>query len=117
MWAAATPERIGAALDVIATAARVVSVVSIWELATKQSLGKVDLGDEVGPWFARARAELDLTVLEITATHAAAVEQLPRHHRDPFDRMLLAQARAERLRLMTADETLAAYDADVLVIR
>lgn len=117
LWAAAAPERIGDALEVIASAERVVSVATVWELAIKQSLGKVDLGGEVGPWFARARAELGLTVLDISAVHAAAVEQLPWHHRDPFDRMLVAQASHEGLRLVTADAALEDYDADVLVIR
>lgn len=117
LWAAAVPERIGNALEAMANAERVVSVVTVWELAIKQSLGKVELGGEVGTWFGRARAELGLTVLDISAVHAAAVEQLPWHHRDPFDRMLVAQARQERLRLVTADAALEEYDADVLVIR
>ncbi len=106
LWAAAAPERMGNAVELVASNERVVSVATVWELAIKQSLGKVNLGGEVGPWFARARVALGLTVLDVSAVHAAAVEQLPWHHRDPFDRMLVAQARQEGLRLITADAAL-----------
>ena len=57
-----------------------------------------------------------MTLLPITATHAAMVDQLPRHHGNPFDRMLVAQALAEPLRLVTADKALAAYGEIVIIV-
>ena len=110
VWAATTPERLGADLAVIEDAdRRIVSAVCVWELAIKQHIGKLSLGSDVGTWMRRATSELALDHLPVTADHAAAVEHLPDVHRDPFDRLLVAQAVAEGAVLLTADERLAAY--------
>lgn len=68
---------------------------SIGELAIKQNLGKVDLGIDVRTWVGLAISELQLEQLSVTGAHAAAVEHLPPVHRDPFDRLLVAQAKSE----------------------
>jgi PIN domain nuclease of toxin-antitoxin system len=87
----------------------VVSAVSVWEIAVKRSLGKLTIEDG----WSRALARLGFDALPVTALHAEAVERLPWHHRDPFDRLLVAQAATEGLELVTADPRLASYDVDV----
>ena len=110
VWAATTPERLEADLAVVEDAdRRIVSAVCVWELAIKQRLGKLSLGSDVRTWMRRVTSELVLDHLPVTADHAAAVEHLPDVHRDPFDRLLVAQAVAEGAVLLTADKRLAAY--------
>lgn len=87
-----------------------VSAVSVWEIAVKRSLGKLDIDEG----WADALAELDLVSMPVTAAHAVRVEQLPWHHRDPFDRLLIAQAMAEQCSLVSADRRLSCYGADVI---
>ena len=90
-----------------------VSAASIWEIAIKARLGKIDADPRR---MAQAIAESGFTELPITAQHAAGVEQLPDHHKDPFDRLLVAQALAEPLRLVSADPQLARYTNLVIQI-
>lgn len=87
-----------------------VSAVSVWEIAIKRSLGKLRIEDG----WSRALARLGFDALPITAIHAEAVERLPWHHRDPFDRLLIAQAAAEGLELVSADPRFAAYGGAVV---
>ncbi len=90
-----------------------VSAVSVWEIAIKHGLGRGDMplpGTEALGYF----TEAGYRMLPITASHAAAVALLPPHHQDPFDRLLIAQARAEPLRLLTHDATVARYGEPVL---
>lgn len=84
----------------------VVSAASIWEVAIKAGLGKL----QVDPLAVQQALEPSgFDELPVTAAHAAAVASLPPHHRDPFDRLLVAQALAEHLVLVTTDEQLAPY--------
>jgi PIN domain nuclease of toxin-antitoxin system len=83
-----------------------VSAASIWEIAIKSRLGKID-ADTAG--LVNAIEESGLQELPVSAKHAEAVATLPLHHTDPFDRLLLAQAFMEPLRLVTADKALSAY--------
>jgi len=83
-----------------------VSAASIWEIASKSQLGKID-GDP-DELVAAIRAS-GFQELPVSAAHAAAVAKLPQHHRDPFDRLLMAQAFTEPLRFVTADRTLSPY--------
>jgi len=85
-----------------------VSAASIWEIAIKHSLGRGDMplsGQEALDYFTTAGYRL----LAVEPVHAAAVETLDRHHQDPFDRLLVAQALQERLNLLTTDRTLLGY--------
>jgi PIN domain nuclease of toxin-antitoxin system len=117
VWAATTPERLGADLAVIEDAdRRIVSAVCVWELAIKQRLGKLSLGSDVRTWMRRVTSELVLDHLPVTADHAAAVEHLPDVHRDPFDRLLVAQAVAEGAVLLTSDHRLTAYGDAVRLV-
>ncbi len=88
----------------------IVSAVTIWEAAIKPGLGKLDAPDDLLPQLERAGVEL----LPITARHADLVATLPLHHRDPFDRLLVAQATAEGLPLVSEDESLRRYDIEVV---
>lgn len=90
-----------------------VSSASIWEIAIKSRLGKIE-GD--AEEFANAIEASGFVELPVTARHAAAVAKLPLHHTDPFDRMLLAQAFTEPLRLVTADRVLAAYGGAIEIL-
>lgn len=117
VWAATTPERLGADLAVVEDAdRRIVSAVCVWELAIKQRLGKLSLGSDVRTWMRRVTSELVLDHLPVTADHAAAVEHLPDVHRDPFDRLLVAQAVAEGAVLLTSDHRLTAYGDAVRLV-
>ncbi|MGN9808159.1 type II toxin-antitoxin system VapC family toxin [Micromonospora sp. BQ11] len=86
------------------------SPVSLWEIAIKQSAGK--LGGP--PDLAERVRDMGFRELPVTHAHAIAARRLPPHHRDPFDRMLVAQALAENLTLATRDASIALYAVDVL---
>lgn len=87
-----------------------VSAVTVWEIAIKRSLGKLTIEDR----WARTLTRLGFDALPVSSIHAEAVEHLPWHHRDPFDRLLVAQASAEGLELVSADPRLAAYGVGVV---
>jgi PIN domain nuclease of toxin-antitoxin system len=115
VWAMGSPQRLPAGLAAMLEDQRntpVFSVASLWELVIKQALGRPDFN--VHPALLR-RALLDggWRELAIAARHALAVAQLPPLHRDPFDRLLLAQATADGLLLITADSQLATYPGPV----
>ena len=86
------------------------SAVVVWEIAIKRSLGKLDAPDDLAPTLLGAGAQ----PLPVTLDHAAAVGELPWHHRDPFDRLLVAQASSERATLVTHDEALRPYGVAVI---
>jgi PIN domain nuclease of toxin-antitoxin system len=88
----------------------VVSAVTIWEVAIKRRLGKLDAPADMLGQLEAARVEL----LAITAKHADRDGALPLHHRDPFNRLLIAQAQVEDFSFVTADESLSRYDIDVV---
>lgn len=92
-----------------------VSAASIWEIAIKHSLGRGDMpvsSDEATGYFRESGYQL----LDITPEHAVAVEALPNYHSDPFDRMIVAQALVEPLRLVTHDQMVAKYSDAFLKI-
>lgn len=91
----------------------VVSAASIWEIAIKTKLGKLE-GDPAE--FVAAMVASGFRELKISAKHAAKVHELPLYHRDPFDRLLIAQALVEPMRLLTADSVLAQYSELVLTV-
>ncbi len=87
-----------------------VSAASVWEIGIKRALGKLDVPEVL---FDIA-VDAGCRPLPISWTHAEAAAALPLHHTDPFDRMLIAQARCENLRLASSDTKLAAYDVDLV---
>ena len=89
-----------------------VSAASVWEMAIKSSIGKLSVPDDVGS----AVLACGFVPLPVTIEHAARIGELPLHHRDPFDRMLIAQAQLEDLDLLTADGGLAEYSVKVVSV-
>jgi PIN domain nuclease of toxin-antitoxin system len=88
----------------------VVSAASIWEAAIKAALGKLDMPEALGDTVTDEGFE----ALPVTFDHAERASALPAHHRDPFDRMLVAQALAERLTIVTHDPAFEPYGVDLL---
>lgn len=111
LWALATPECLSQA--VIAELESPLTTVyfsaaSIWEIAIKQALGKIDF--QYAPeGIAQAALETGFVELPVSAAHGAKVAALPRHHRDPFDRLLIAQTLLMPAQLLTVDAALAPY--------
>lgn len=117
IWALAEPERLSLrARAAIASSANdaFVSMASAWELAILEGLSRVKLGAPLATVFTARLAALRIRLLPIQLQHLAALATLPQHHRDPFDRLLVATALAERLTLVSSDERLGAYGAQVL---
>lgn len=113
LWAIADHERLSVRARTMMTDATevYVSAVSVWEIAIKRALGKIDVDTST---FADAVRASGFRSLAITDQHAAGVQALPLHHADPFDRLLVAQAISEPLRLLTADSQLEPYSELVL---
>lgn len=90
------------------------SVASLWEILIKAQLGKIPLPKPAGP-YVMSRLQLNgVRVLQITPDHVLRIELLPDHHRDPFDRMLIAQSLEENLPLVTADRVFAHYAVELI---
>jgi PIN domain nuclease of toxin-antitoxin system len=90
------------------------SSASVWEIVTKVQLGKLTLDDVPQRSVPRHLRTLGVRVLPIRARHALRLMRLPLHHRDPFDRMILAQAHAEGLPVVTSDSAFKAYPVTIL---
>jgi PIN domain nuclease of toxin-antitoxin system len=111
LWALLRPARLDAACrEVLESPEHQVffSAVNIWEIAIKRALDRPDFDVEPDAVH-RAALETGFRELPISAVHAAAVRHLPPHHRDPFDRLLIAQARTEPLLLLTDDPLFSLY--------
>lgn len=89
------------------------SAASVWEMAIKSSLGRLTLPAPAVDYVA-GKVRGGLQMLSVDWSHAAAVETLPFHHRDPFDRVLVAQAQAEKLAIVTGDVAFRQYDVQIL---
>ncbi len=89
---------------------RYLSAASVWEIAIKYATGKLPLPEPPAIYVPERMRLSRFVGLAITDTHALAAAALPPHHRDPFDRVLVAQARIEGLNLVTADAMLESYD-------
>ena len=115
IWAVIDSDRLRAkSRQIMLDAAQIfVSAASIWEIAIKSKLGKLE-GDPVE--FVAAIEQSGFHELAISAQHAAMVHELPLHHRDPFDRLLIAQSLCEPLRLLTADKNLSQYSELVMAV-
>ena len=91
-----------------------VSVASAWELAIKTGLGRFEPDGDLGPFIEDQIRLNAFSVLPVKLEHAVSVSSLPAHHRDPFDRLLVAQAAAEGMTLVSRDPQLRKYDAPTL---
>ncbi len=115
LWAFTDDARLtGAARDAIVDGRNrvFVSAATAWEIAIKRSIGKLRAPGNYAEELERHR----FTSLDITTAHALSVEALPAHHRDPFDRMLVAQALFESLTLVTKDTKMRAYDVPLMLV-
>lgn len=118
LWWQMAPERIERRVQsqiADADSAVFFSTVSTWELAIKIAAGKLQLPRPMASMVPEALAADGMQTLPLHNHHCFELARLPMHHRDPFDRMLIAQARQENLTLVTADEMLARYEVDLLL--
>jgi PIN domain nuclease of toxin-antitoxin system len=112
IWLLAEDKRLSPRADGLLTDAAneiLLSAAVVWEVAIKRSLGKLDAPDG----FARQLLDAGAVPLSISIDHARAVRSLPWRHRDPFDRLLVAQAKLEGAVLVTSDERLTAYGIEI----
>jgi len=117
LWTAGAPDKMNkeaATLLSSRSSKLYLSAVSSWEIAIKLALGSLILLRRPSEFIPDAMRALTIQALDITHSHALAAGELPPHHRDPFDRILIAQARAENMALLTADRALAKYDVETL---
>jgi PIN domain nuclease of toxin-antitoxin system len=90
------------------------SVASIWEILIKAKAGKLRLPEPLGPYLIKKLGENRIEVLPIKLDHVLRIETLVVHHRDPFDRILIAQSIEEKLPLVTADPIFERYPVDLI---
>lgn len=112
LWAVDNPAQLGA--QAVAelqdpTNELLLSAGSIWELAIKVGSKKLELSTPYRQWILQAISDLGLTILSISVEHANVQTELPRHHKDPFDRLLVAQALYEQIPIVSVDPQLDAY--------
>ena len=88
---------------------KLLSIASCWEIAIKSGLGKLKLGESSATYIPAALARTGFELFPIAVAHATGVEALPLHHRDPFDRLLVAQAIAEGIPIVSSDSLLDPY--------
>jgi PIN domain nuclease of toxin-antitoxin system len=119
-WLDAAPERLPSPLRrrLRSPATEIiVSMVSIWELAFKASVKRFDFKGLPAASVQRMLEDTDATLLNVDIAHALAIVSLPFHHKDPFDRLLVAQARVEGLTLVTGDPAILRYDVATIDAR
>jgi PIN domain nuclease of toxin-antitoxin system len=117
LWAVTDDLRLTpAARAVFADAANslFLSVVSMWEIVLKAQAGKLELKGSAARFFADQLARNSLAALDVSPRHVLRVAELPRLHRDPFDRLLVAQAQVENMLLLTSDTEIRRYSVKVV---
>lgn len=115
LWAAGEPERLSAEAQMLLNDPAhelIFSAASLWEIAIKHGLGRADFRVD-SRLLRRGLLDHGYHELPITSAHAVAVEALPPLHKDPFDRLLIAQALVEGIMLLTADERVAQYPGPI----
>jgi PIN domain nuclease of toxin-antitoxin system len=115
LWLQAEPERLSPrALDAVTDDSNdlVLSAASSWEIAITFALGKIGLPEPPATYVPSRMQRSGVEGLPVEHRHALAVSALPHHHRDPFDRLLVAQAAEDGLTIVTTDAAFAAYDVD-----
>ena len=117
LWWADQPEKLSqAALSALQDEANelILSVASVWEMQIKIQLGKLKLSLPLKELIKNQQETNDLTVSPVALTHVLALDALPFHHKDPFDRLLIAQSIEEDLTLVSADSQFSAYSVNLL---
>jgi PIN domain nuclease of toxin-antitoxin system len=118
LWMLTDPERLGTAQRLVSDTQSelLLSAVSSWEIAIKHALGRLPLPEPPASYVPARIRSTQVTPLPVEHSHALEVASLPPHHRDPFDRLLIAQARVEGVAIVTADAVMAHYDVEVIHI-
>ena len=117
LWWFSQPERLSEeAIKQIADETNQVwlSVASVWEIGIKVAIGKLPLPEKIDDYITTRMIQLGAQSLEIEASHALQASALPLFHRDPFDRMLIAQTQIEGMTLVSADSMFDRYDVSVI---
>ena len=117
LWMLAAPERLSGSSRAFVLSSEnelVLSAASAWEIAIKHGLGKLQLPEPPEEFVPRLMARTGVTPLPVHHRHALHVASLPPRHRDPFDRLLIAQAQLEELPVLTADSSFRLYDVEIL---
>ena len=117
LWMLAREELLGAQarrIVVDPTSDLLLSAASAWEIAIKVGLGKLDLGEPAASYVPARMESQGIEALAVVHAHALATGELPPHHRDPFDRLLVAQARLDKLVIVSPDPAFAPYDVAVV---
>ncbi len=117
LWMLAAPERLGgAALAIVESIANrlLLSAASSWEIAVKHSIGRLDLPEAPEVYVPERMRLSGVEALAVGHAHALRVASLHLHHRDPFDRLLVAQAQLEGVAIVTADAVFERYDVEVV---
>ena len=116
LWAIKQPDRLSKRIASLLTAGNsqiLLSAASLWEIAIKAGAGRLDVPREP-EFFARHMDVLGLQPLAVQTWHVNRIFHLPDHHKDPFDRLLVAQALVEDLTILTADPAIGRYDVKTL---
>lgn len=118
LWLQTEPARLGPVLETVASHDHTLalSAASSWEIAIKHGLGRLALPEPPSSYVPSRARRSDVRLIGVDHRDALAVADLPPLHRDPFDRLLVAQARLRDLTIVTADEALRAYDVPVLAV-
>lgn len=119
LWMNGSPERLPETARLLLSDAESVlflSAASIWEISIKVAVGKLDLPEPPERYIVARLVANRIDALPIQPLHAIRAAALPMHHRDPFDRMLVAQAQIEGLELMTRDDDVLRYEVETLRI-
>ena len=120
LWMQTAPEQFSdQALEILENAGHelLLSAASSWEIAIKYGLGRLPLPSDPAEYVPNRMIASNVSALDVLHRHALGVARLAAHHRDPFDRLLVAQAEAESVPIMTADPAFAPYDVDVIPAR
>lgn len=118
LWLLAEPERLGEHISSVGNPSNelFLSAASSWEIAIKTQLGRLHLPEDPRRYVPDRMRAIGAEPLPIEHNHALAVGELPPLHRDPFDRILVAQARGLRLTILTADVNIARYEVETLLV-
>jgi PIN domain nuclease of toxin-antitoxin system len=119
LWMQVQPERFSSdALELLEDGRNelVLSAASSWEISIKSALGRLDLPEAPSIYVPKRMRSSGVSPLAIEHSHALGVAELPPHHRDPFDRMLVAQAQIENVPLMSADWAFVDYGIDLIAV-
>ena len=118
LWMQTDPARLGRTIDLLEDPETMVylSAASSWEISIKWSVGKLPLPESPLRYIPDRMHRGRIDGLPVRHQHAIAVAELPMHHRDPFDRLLVAQALVERMPLVTADQALRPYPVELIQV-